>query len=169
MQLLLLRSGPADPKDAWRGDDKERPLSAEGQAFVADMAKSLSRYPERPDLVLTSPYLRARQTAEIVAEALGVVDKIKVDKRLAMGFGPKQLGKVLRECEACQVVMLVGHNPDLSDLVRTLTGGGRLALRKAGMAQIEVSDPRVLKGRLIALLVPTVADLQSPTPQGEDS
>ncbi len=154
MQLLLLRSGPAEPKHAWPGEDADRPLSAEGCALVADVAQSLARYPERPDLIVSSPYVRAQQTAQIVADILGAADRVKTDKRLAQGVGLKQLGKVLDDCAGCDVVMLVAHNPDLSDLVRELTGGGRLALRKAGVAHIEVHDPHGPKGRLLSLLVP---------------
>ncbi len=162
MQVLLVRSGPAEPKDKWHGEDKDRPLSADGCALVNDVAQSLARYPERPNRVVTSSYVRARQTAQVLAEVLGVADRVQVDKRLDRGIGLKQLGKVLGECEGCEVVMLVGHHPDMSELVRTLTGGGRLALRKAGVAQIEVPDPRELKGRLLSLLVPMTSEAQSP-------
>ncbi len=161
MQLLLLRSGPAEPKHAWPGEDIERPLSAEGCALVTDVAQSLARYPERPDRIVSSPYMRAQQTAQIVGEVFGLADRVQTDKRLAQGVGLKQLGKVLTDCAGCDVVMLVAHNPDLSDLVRALTGGGRLALRKAGVAQIEVHDPDTPKGRLISLLVPIAMDSRS--------
>lgn len=153
MQLLFLRHGAAEPKTDWP-DDEQRPLSAEGRLLVADLACSLPRLKTRPDLVLTSPLMRARQTAEIVVECLAAQDRLVIDKRLAPGFGMKQLEKVLRDYAENAVVMLVGHEPDLSELVRDLTGGGRVSIRKGGLAQVEVPDPKVMKGRLIALLVP---------------
>jgi phosphohistidine phosphatase len=158
MHLLLLRHGPAEPKNDWRGDDAERPLSTEGRLQVKDVAASLARQAVRPDVILTSPYVRARQTAQIFAEVHGLADVIKPDERLAPGFGARQLSKVLRNCADCKTVMLVGHEPDLSDLVRALTGGGRIAIRKAAVAHVDLPDPRDMKGRLVALIVPAALD-----------
>ncbi len=161
MHLFILRHGPAEPKNGWHGDDDERPLSTEGQQLVAEVACSLTLQRMPPELILTSPLARARQTAEIAAACLKTADKVLVDRRLAPGFGSKQLEKVLREHGDCKVLMLVAHDPDVTELVRLLTGAGRLAVRKGGVAQIELSDPKVLKGRLVALLVPTPMDLRA--------
>lgn len=161
MQLLFLRHGPAEPKDGWSGDDEDRPLSVHGKLLVADVARSLPRLGTRPDLILTSPLVRARQTAEIVGECLGVLDKVLLDKRLAPGFGLKHLEKVMRDFAETGVLMLVGHDPDLSELVRSVTGGGRLSVRKGGLAQVEVPNPKVMKGRLLALLVPAPVDSEA--------
>lgn len=167
MQLLFLRHGPAEPKSEWRGDDDERPLTAEGRLLVAQVGCSLPAQQMVPALILTSPLARARQTAEIVAECLGIPDKIAVDKRLAPDFSLKHLEKLLRENADCPVLMLVAHDPDISTLVRTLTGAGRLSVRKGGLAQVEISDAKVLKGRLVALLVPTPANPQPPSTDGD--
>ncbi len=82
------------------------------------------------------------------------------DERLVPGFGTKQLAKLLKAHGDCKVLVLVGHEPDLSDLVRTLTGGGRVAIRKAAVAQVQLPDPSELKGRLVALIVPAPASEQ---------
>ena len=63
----------------------------------------------------------------------------------------------MRDHDDVGVLMLVGHDPDFSDLVRTLTGG-RLSVRKGGLAQVEIPDHKVMKGRLVSLLVPAPAD-----------
>ncbi len=160
MQLLLLRHGPAEPKSHWKGADAERPLSAEGCLQVKDVAASLAKLTVCPDLILTSPYARARETAEIVAGCCNIPDRLMPDERLAPGFGTKQLAKLLKAHGDRKVLVLVGHEPDLSDLVRTLTGGGRVAIRKAAVAQIHLPDPSELKGRLVALIVPTAASEQ---------
>jgi phosphohistidine phosphatase len=157
MQLLFLRHGPAESKSEWTGDDEGWPLSAQGKLLVGDVACSLPRPKTRPDLVLTSPYLRARQTAEIVGECLDAPEKVWVDKRLAPGFGLKQLEKIVRDYADLPVLMLVGHDPDFSELVRALTRG-RLSIRKSGLAQVEIPDHKVMKGRLVCLLVPAPGD-----------
>ena len=118
MQLLFLRHGPAEARNDWRGDDEERPLSAQGKLLVADVAFSLTRQQTRPAVILTSPFLRAKQTAEIVSEHLGDGTQVLVDDRLAPGLGPKQLAKILRNYGDNAVLMLVAHDPDVSELVR---------------------------------------------------
>ncbi len=160
MHLLLLRHGPAEPKSDWKGEDADRPLSPEGRLQVKDVAASLARLTVTPDLILTSPYVRARETAQIVADHFAMADRLAADERLAPGFGAKQLGKVLRAHDDCKTLVLVGHEPDLSELVRTLTGGGRVAIRKAAVAQVDLEDPREIKGRLVALIVPAALSEQ---------
>ncbi len=158
MDLFFLRHGPAEPKSDWHGDDEDRPLTTEGKLLVTEVACSLILQRLPPELILTSPLARARQTAEIAAECLQAPDKVVVDKRLAPGFGQKQLEKLLRDNAERKVLMLVGHDPDITELVRDLTGAGRLSVRKGGLALVQLPDPKVLKGRLISLLVPTPAD-----------
>jgi phosphohistidine phosphatase len=162
MQLLFLRHGPAESKNEWSGDDDERPLSALGRLVVADVSCSLPKLSTRPDLILTSPLARARQTAEIASECLDAQDKVVVDKRLAPGFDMKHLEKLIRDHADNECLMLVGHDPDFSDIVRALTGGGRLSIRKGGLAQVEVPNPKVMKGRLVSLLVPVPANPEPP-------
>lgn len=154
MELLFLRHGQAEKRDDRRGDDEERGLSAEGRLVVADVGQSLGRRHTVPDVILTSPYRRARETAQIFAERLGYRGKIKADARLAPGFTLKQLGKVIGDYHDLDCVLIVGHEPDLSDIVRSLTGGGRITIRKGGLAQVDLPDPRIAKGRLVSLLVP---------------
>lgn len=158
MELFFLRHGPAESKTGWAGDDIERPLSAEGRLLVTEVAASLAGYKFRPDIVLTSPYERARQTAHIVAARLDLLDKVIVDARLIPGFGMKQLGKVLQDHAQEQRLLLVGHGPDLTQVARALTGG-RLTIRKAGVAQVEIPNPHILKGKLLSLIVPAPIDL----------
>jgi phosphohistidine phosphatase len=162
MQLLFLRHGSAEPKNEWSGDDDDRPLSAQGQLTVTDVGRSLPRLAPRPDLILTSPLARARETAEIACECLDVQDKVVIEKRLAPGFELKHLEKIVREHADREVLMLVGHDPDCSELVRELTGGGRLSIRKGGLAQVELPNPKVMKGRLVSLLVPVSVNPEPP-------
>jgi phosphohistidine phosphatase len=167
MQLLFLRHGPAESKNEWTGDDEERPLTGHGRLLVSDMACSLPRLKTRPDVVVTSPLARAQQTAEIVGTCLGPTVRVVTDKRLAPGFGLKQLEKVLRDYDDVECLMLVGHDPDFSEVVRALTGG-RLSVRKGGLAHVEMPDPKVMKGRLVALLVPAPASSDGATAMGGD-
>lgn len=158
MEVFFLRHGPAEPKADWSGDDIERPLSAEGRLVVMELAASLAGQKLGFDRLLTSPYKRAQETAHIVAARLGIPDRVSVDRRLIPGFGLRQFGKILQDHADAARLMLVGHGPDLTDVVRTITGG-RLTIRKAGVAQVELPDPALLKGKLLSLIVPAPLDL----------
>ena len=111
-----------------------------------------------PEVIVTSPLVRARQTAEIVGEALGVDDKVVDDERLAHGFGRKQLGAILADHPDAESLMVVGHEPEFSATIGELTGG-RVACKKGSLARVDVADRESLRGELIWLLQPKVLTL----------
>ena len=167
MQLFLLRHGPAEERDEWQGDDADRPLTADGKLLVADVGRTLARQGIRPDAIITSPLVRSTQTAEILGECFAAPEKVVMDDTLGPGFGANELAKLLAAYEDRQVLILVGHNPDFSDLARSLTGGSRLSIRKGGFAQVKLSDPKILKGRLVSLMVPTPTISGPPAPDSD--
>ena len=85
--LHLLRHAHAGDATRWSGDDDERPLSEKGIRQSERLGRLLATLDDAPDLFITSPRLRASQTAEIVAKALGV--QVVVDERLAGTAGPR--------------------------------------------------------------------------------
>lgn len=143
MKLFLLRHGKADWPD-WDGDDDERPLTDEGVQEMRIIAAILKRLKVSPDVVLTSPLPRALRTAEITAKALGAA--IEERDELRPGFNRGDCDTLLVTRPDADV-MLVGHEPDFSALIRSLTGG-EVKLSKAGIAAIqmggELSAPRLL-------------------------
>jgi phosphohistidine phosphatase len=110
-----------------------------------------------PDLVLTSPLVRCRQTAEIVCEALGgtPVD----DPRLTPGMRLGDLEDALRDHPGAQAPLVCGHEPDLSEIVAELTGGGVVEFKKGGLAVLDVDSLRPGGGRLRALYPPAALRL----------
>jgi phosphohistidine phosphatase len=151
MQLYFLRHGEADWPD-WTKPDDERPLTDFGRKEVRQVAKFLNRLKVKPDLVLTSPLPRALQTAEVAAEQLKT--KLRQDEALEPGFGISELGTVLKRYHL-KVLMLVGHEPDFSSVISTLTGAS-LKLSKAGVGLVDI-DPETEKGRLLWLFPPKFA------------
>jgi phosphohistidine phosphatase len=135
MKLFLLRHGKADWPD-WHGPDAERPLTEEGVEEMQQVAAALKRLKASPDLILSSPLPRALRTAEIAARALGVPLEQRVE--LQPGFNRRQCDAILAARPEFDV-MLVGHEPDFSRLIRSLTGG-RVKLSKAATAAIELGD-----------------------------
>jgi phosphohistidine phosphatase len=159
LKLYFLRHGQAGNRHEWHGDDSQRPLTVEGKKRMQREAATIWKLALPVDLIITSPLVRAAQTAEIVAKARGSAARLVTDGRLAPGFGPKQLTAIVAEHRNVRGLMLVGHEPDLSETISQLTGGGRLAMKKGALACIEVGDPASLKGTLVWLIPPKVLEL----------
>ncbi len=151
MQLYFFRHGEADWPD-WTKPDDQRPLTGFGKKEVRQVAKLLERLKVRPDLIVTSPLPRASQTAKVAAECLGA--KLREEEALEPGFGMNELRTVLKRHRA-KALMLVGHEPDFSDVISKLTGA-TLKLSKAGVALLDV-DPESDDGRLLWLFPPKFA------------
>ncbi len=106
----------------------------------------------RADAILTSPLVRCTQTAAIVANSLGGTPH--EERRLRPGATLAGVGEILAERPDDESVMLCGHQPDLSELVGELTGGGLVEFRKGSLAVLDVDSPRPGGGRLRALYPP---------------
>ena len=146
-QLWLLRHGEAEPHDA-RGDDAERRLTPRGEAQARAAGRALAALDLPVHLVFASPKVRARDTAALACEALGV-DPIE-HRPLAGGFGRDEALELVAADDGDRRTLLVGHNPDFEQLVLDLTGA-RAELRKGALAGIRLRGGR---GELVALLQP---------------
>jgi phosphohistidine phosphatase len=159
LKLYFLRHGEAGSQEDWRGDDSERPLTAAGKQRMKREAAGIRRLKLPLDIIISSPLLRARQTAEIVAKAHGPAARLATDGRLEPGFGPKHLGALVAEHRDAEGMMLVGHEPDFSQTISRVTGGGRLRLKKGALACVEVEDHGPVKGTLVWLIPPKALEL----------
>ena len=135
VRVHLLRHAHAGDAFEWIGDDDLRPLTKKGRAQSERLGAFLEAHGVRPDVIVSSPLVRARQTAEIVAEALGMT--IRTDRRLGTGFGKRELWAVLDETGGREV-MLVGHDPDLSSLLTYLVDAASLHMRKGTLATVDL-------------------------------
>jgi phosphohistidine phosphatase len=136
-ELYLLRHADAGDPERWAGDDAERPLSGKGLRQAGRLAAHLRALGWTPDAVVTSPKRRAAETAEIVAGALGVTARL--DGRLGAAFGLAELGELLAAESAAKRLLLVGHDPDFSDLASMLVGAA-VQLRKGSLIRIDLDD-----------------------------
>ena len=132
--LLVLRHA----KSSWNDpalDDHERPLNKRGRQDGPRMGELMREHGLVPDVVISSDALRARLTAEAVAEAARYAGEILLDPHLYMA-GPADILSLLRTVqENAETVMIVGHNPGFEELVEQLTGE-RQDLPTAALAQI---------------------------------
>ena len=156
--LLVLRHA----KSSWDDpalDDHERPLNKRGQRDAPRMGALVREYGLVPDVVISSDALRARLTAEAVAETARYTGEILLDPDLYMA-GPADILSLLpRVRENADTVMIVGHNPGLEKLVQQLTGEWQ-DLPTAALAQIGLPLDRwcdlklSTRGRLVGLWRP---------------
>jgi phosphohistidine phosphatase len=145
-QLWLLRHGEAEPHDA--RPDAERRLTARGERQAKAAGAALARLGIEFALVLTSPRVRALDTARLACESLGV-DPV-VHEPLSGGFDREDALEVMAGQDPDARVLVVGHEPDFSQVVLDLTGG-TIDLKKGGVAAVRVDGSR---GELIVLLRP---------------
>ena len=156
LRLYLLRHGKAWARTDWRDDDDLRPLTDAGEALMRAEGRAMKAMGLAPDVIVTSPLARARRTAMIVAEELGMSARLVDEPRLAHGFGARRLAEIVAREAPAASLMVVGHEPDLSATVAELTGGGRVGLKKGGLACVDVKGPQLDDGILAWLLTPAL-------------
>jgi phosphohistidine phosphatase len=139
MHLYLVRHGLAN-WPVWKGDDDERPLTPEGAQQIRAGAAALAHLKLKPDLILHSPLARAQQTAEHVAEALGLVRHLRASEALRPGFDPYALRNLLHQHADLKALMLVGHAPDMAEGVQHLTGGA-VKFKEGTVAHLQIEKP----------------------------
>ena len=136
-EVYLLRHADAGDPGRWVGEDAERPLSTKGLRQAGRLADLLRGLGWKPDAIVTSPRRRAAETAEIVASAIGVTPR--VDGRLAGAFGPAELAELLASEPTSKRWLLVGHDPDFTDLASMLTGAA-IQLRKGSLIRLDLDE-----------------------------
>ena len=119
--LLVLRHAKSSRNDPAL-DDHERPLNKRGQRDAPRMGELVREYGLIPDVVISSDAVRARLTAEAVAEAARYAGEILLDPHLYMACPDEILSLLPMVRENAETVMIVGHNPGLEKLVEQLTG-----------------------------------------------
>jgi len=135
VRVHLLRHAHAGDAFEWIGDDDLRPLTDKGRKQSQRLGDFLEGHGVRPDVIVTSPKVRAAQTAEIVAGALGMT--VKTDGRLGEGFGQRELWALLDETGAREI-LVVGHDPDFSSLLAYLVDTAGIHMKKGALATVDL-------------------------------
>lgn len=135
MILYFLRHGDAEPAGA--GGDAARALTPSGEAALQAAAPLWQRLNLRPDVVITSPLVRARQTASLLCAAIGCRESPVVDERLRPGADWGAMARGMADHPQAARVLFVGHEPDLSQVVAELTGAASVRMRKGALACVE--------------------------------
>jgi phosphohistidine phosphatase len=138
LELYLIRHGVAEERGSAYRDDTKRPLSEAGTDALRKAACGLARFGVSFDLVLTSPLVRARQTADVLAAALRPRPSIIEIAALAPGGTFQALVEELAARTSGHRIALIGHEPDLSQLAARLAGLRQpLPFKKGAVCRID--------------------------------
>ena len=146
IHIYLVRHGIAlDHEDRGALADDDRPLTAKGRIRFRRSARAFARLGEPPDFIFTSPLARAVQTAEILAAALKADQVAVLEELRPEGPIGKLLSEVGRQVKDGQGVALVGHDPQMTQLLAALgdvprTEAPRLEFRKGAIVRIDVGE-----------------------------
>jgi phosphohistidine phosphatase len=157
MKLYLMRHGIAhDSADSGVEVDSQRPLTAEGREKITRIAQALANLGLKPDLILSSPYVRAEQTATILAKEFGRKKNLRFsDLLIPTGKADAILSEIVKSYLVNEL-FIVGHEPCLSLLISALaTVNADLAIqmKKGGVCCLSVHDLRLEQRAAIEWLV----------------
>jgi phosphohistidine phosphatase len=147
MNIYVLRHGLAvEPNAVGFTRDADRPLTPEGERKLRKIGKAMKQLDLCFDLVLSSPYLRAHQTAEIIVNSLKMRKTLEFSDSLVPGGAPSKLVHELLERQPVpENILLVGHEPNLSELISLLISGDTdiaITMKKAGLCKLETESLR---------------------------
>jgi len=158
MQLYVVRHGLAvDREDPKCPPDPQRYLTEEGVEKTREVARGVAALGATPDLFLSSPYVRAMQTAEIFAAVFEYAkQKIRPSDLLLPGAEPSLFFRELARDKQSSSVFCFGHAPHLDDLIATALGSKHhlTSLKKAGVALVELRRVSPPSGQLVWLATP---------------
>jgi len=152
VELCFLRHAHAGDGASWSGPDDARPLSGKGEKQAERLGRFLAGVGFRPDAIVTSPKVRAARTAEIVGGHIGVTPT--VDERLGLPLDLVAIEAILFDLGEPVRPVLVGHDPDFTELVSALAGAPEVPMKKGALARIDAVRPLSPGAGALRWLVP---------------
>jgi phosphohistidine phosphatase len=161
MWLYIVRHAIAFPHGTPGVRDEDRALTKEGIKKMHEAGRGLCVLGYIPDLLLSSPLIRAHQTADILVEEFGKPIEIKITPALAPGVSRQELyGQIAQYAKKLSSLMLVGHQPSLGEIAGEIAWGSPehfIELKKGGACAVELESMQgIPKGSLVSLLTPAV-------------
>jgi len=135
MEIYILRHGIAEDAPAGQPDSARR-LTPEGKEKLRRILTVARQAGVRPDVLLSSPYKRAMETAEIAHQVLRLTERILPTDVLTPAYTPERVWDEIRLHRDAEQIMLAGHEPQLSSLVQFLTGG-QVEMKKGALARVD--------------------------------
>jgi phosphohistidine phosphatase len=167
MKIYLVRHGIAgDHVFGSPQADAQRKLTSEGKAETKRVAQGVKCLGVKPQLIVSSPLVRAKETAEIFQTVFSVKEEMKIIDALAPGGTPSSVYKsvkLLLKAAFAEEIMLFGHEPDMGNLAGNLLSFGSdldIPFKKSGVCRIDVSDiPPTQPGVLKWFVTPKIASM----------
>ena len=157
MIVYFVRHGRAENRETWFEPDHLRPLTKDGIKRMRDSANTMRKLGIRPSVILTSPLVRAQQTAEILGEVLD--STVAETEALKPGFGVSLLTEMIATHPEADSLMVVGHEPDFSSTVEGLISGGRVVVKKGSLIRVDLFSLTPPRGELIWMIPPKLLAL----------
>lgn len=160
MELFIIRHAIAEPLGKPNEfSDERRALTEEGRSRMREIVKGLAKLGVQIDLIITSPLVRAIETAEIVSTGLGLIKKdMRQTLNLAPGGSIEGLFAEIKTHSEAESVALVGHQPDLGNIISKIIsdeGDAAIQLKKGSVCCLNISETvPVLRGEVAWLLAP---------------
>ena len=161
MKIYLIRhSNAVDPGTPGYEDDSLRPLTEKGRDKMKEIAHALKTLGVKPDLIVSSPYLRARETADILAKGLQYRHELQYNDMLVPSGSADPIIGEINEKYSVDELFLVGHEPFLTSLVGALTAGTpdlAMDLKKGGVCCLSADNLKVERKAVLEwLLTPKI-------------
>jgi phosphohistidine phosphatase len=173
MLVYFLRHASAGVSKSDPVKDEKRPLDRDGVEQCGYVGRALAVMEAHVDAIISSPLKRATQTAALIANELAYEGKIDLDPALRPGAAFPQFRDLLTRYAGQEAIMVVGHNPNLSEFLGRLIGGGNrtgIDLKKAGVARVDVYHHRgVLHWCLTPKVVRTLTEASPPQPRSKSA
>jgi phosphohistidine phosphatase len=139
MKLVFVRHAAAVDRTS-EISEESRYLTPEGRAFFRKTARTMLKNSVDPSVILTSPLIRAVQTADILAETLSCCSPLVLRNELQPGFGMQELTRLLDEYHSAGELVLVGHEPDLSTIIAFLMQSSDwFSLKKGAAVKLKIN------------------------------
>ena len=155
LKLFILRHGHAE-EPARNSDTKDfdRKLTEEGIEKITRVGSFFNNLDEKIDLILISPYVRAKETAEVFLNCLEIKPPTETVDFLACGSSSVEIARGLSKYINNESILLIGHCPDLEVLLCKLISAESVTLKKGSMAKIRLNNGIELSGSLEWLITP---------------
>jgi phosphohistidine phosphatase len=138
MRLYFYRHAPALSRAEWDGIDSERPLSTDGAETASAMSKHIAGMELTIDAIVSSPFVRAWRTAEILAEEIAAPPLVADRGLEPAAFDRKALEAIIDAYADAAGLVIIGHEPSMTAVIADVIGGGDMVLKKAGLARVDL-------------------------------
>ena len=154
-EIYILRHGHAEQVENII-NDFDRALTVEGIEKINRLGSFFNTLETKLEIVLSSPFLRAKQTAEILVSNLNPKPEIKIVDFLSCGASSKDISKGLLDYSTNKSILIVGHSPDLDVFLGKLIGAGKVNLKKGALAKVNFENNIEISGELEWLITPKI-------------